>query len=64
MSDKKAVVRADRRSTTTSGRKAMIEAVNWDLLVDGNPLEDLGAVTDSNNLRIIMKDGVIYKNDL
>ena len=34
------------------------------LLVDGNPLEDLGAVTDSNNLKIIMKDGKIYKNTL
>ncbi len=34
------------------------------LLVDGNPLEDLGAVTDSANLKIIMKDGVIYKNTL
>ena len=34
------------------------------LLVDGNPLEDLGAVTDQNNLRLIMKDGVIYKNTL
>ena len=34
------------------------------LLVDGNPLEDLSAVTDRDNLRIIMKDGVIYKNTL
>jgi imidazolonepropionase-like amidohydrolase len=34
------------------------------LLVDGNPLEDLSAVTDQDNLRIIMKDGVIYKNTL
>jgi imidazolonepropionase-like amidohydrolase len=34
------------------------------LLVDGNPLEDLGAVTDPNNLKIIMKDGKIYKNML
>ena len=34
------------------------------LIVDGNPLEDLGAVTDPDNLRIIMKDGVIYKNTL
>ena len=33
-------------------------------LVDGNPLEDLDAVTDPENLRIIMKDGVIYKNAL
>ena len=32
------------------------------LLVDGNPLENLGAVTDPNNLKIIMKDGKIYKN--
>ena len=34
------------------------------LLVDGNPLEDLGAVTDQDNLRIIIKDGVIHKNTL
>lgn len=34
------------------------------LLVDGNPVEDLGAVTDSDNIRIIMKDGTIYKNSL
>jgi imidazolonepropionase-like amidohydrolase len=34
------------------------------LMVDGNPLEDLSAVTDQDNLKIIMKDGVIYKNTL
>ena len=34
------------------------------LLVDGNPLENLGAVTDQKNIRIIMKDGRIYKNTL
>ena len=34
------------------------------LLVNGNPLDDLGAVTDRDNIRIIMKDGVIYKNTL
>jgi imidazolonepropionase-like amidohydrolase len=34
------------------------------LLVEGNPLEDLTAVTDQNNLLIIMKDGKIYKNIL
>ena len=34
------------------------------LLVDGNPLEDLGAVTNQDNLKIIMKDGKIYKNTL
>ena len=34
------------------------------LLVDGNPLEDLGAVTDQDNLKIIMKDGKIQKYTL
>ena len=32
------------------------------LLVDGNPLENLSAVTDRDNLKIIMKNGKIYKN--
>jgi imidazolonepropionase-like amidohydrolase len=34
------------------------------LLVDGNPLKDLGAVTNRDNIRIIMKDGKLYKNTL
>lgn len=35
------------------------------LLVDGNPLQDLSVMSDGdNNFRIIMKDGVIYKNSL
>ncbi len=34
------------------------------LLVDGNPIEDLGAITDPDNLKIIMKDGEIFKNTL
>ena len=34
------------------------------LLVDGNPLEDLGTVTDPANLLVIMKDGKLYKNTL
>jgi imidazolonepropionase-like amidohydrolase len=32
------------------------------LLIEGNPPQDLQAVTDRNNLKIIMKDGKIYKN--
>ena len=32
------------------------------LLVEGNPLVDLSAVTDRNNIKVIMKDGVIYKD--
>ena len=35
------------------------------LVVDGNPLEDLSVMTNpEKNLRIIMKDGKIYKNTL
>ncbi|MCA6078956.1 metal-dependent hydrolase family protein [Fulvivirga sedimenti] len=34
------------------------------LLVEGNPLEDLGAVTNTDNIKMIMKDGKIYKNTL
>jgi imidazolonepropionase-like amidohydrolase len=35
------------------------------ILVDGNPLEDLDLITDPDaNFDLIMKDGMIYKNDL
>lgn len=34
------------------------------LLVDGDPTKDINLVTDPKNFKIIMKDGVIYKNDL
>jgi len=34
------------------------------LLVEGNPLENINLVADRNNFKIIMKDGVIYKNAL
>jgi imidazolonepropionase-like amidohydrolase len=34
------------------------------LLVDGNPLQNLQVVTNRDNLKVIMKDGVIYKNTL
>ncbi|MEQ1952339.1 amidohydrolase family protein [Mesorhizobium sp. CN2-181] len=35
------------------------------LLVDGNPLENIDLVADpANNFKIIMKDGVVYKNTL
>jgi imidazolonepropionase-like amidohydrolase len=35
------------------------------LLVDGNPLENIDLIADpANNFKIIMKDGVIYKNTL
>jgi imidazolonepropionase-like amidohydrolase len=35
------------------------------LLVDGNPLENINLITDpANNFKVIMKDGVLYKNTL
>jgi imidazolonepropionase-like amidohydrolase len=35
------------------------------LIIDGNPLKDLSILTNPNeNLKLIMKDGVIYKNTL
>jgi imidazolonepropionase-like amidohydrolase len=34
------------------------------LLVDGTPLKDLKAVTNADNIRIIMKDGKVYKSTL
>jgi imidazolonepropionase-like amidohydrolase len=34
------------------------------LLVDGNPLEDVAVVGELENLRVIIKDGQIYKNTL
>jgi len=34
------------------------------LMVEGDPLKDLKAVTNSDNLKIIMKDGKIYRNSL
>ncbi|MGI9199815.1 MAG: amidohydrolase family protein, partial [Woeseiaceae bacterium] len=36
------------------------------LLVDGNPLDDISLLSEDyeESLRIIMKDGVIYKNTL
>ena len=34
------------------------------LLVDGDPLANIDLIADPNNFKIIMKDGVIYKNTL
>ena len=35
------------------------------LIVEGNPLEDVRLLEDyENNIRLIMKDGMIYKNTL
>lgn len=34
------------------------------LIVDGNPLEDLAVLADHANIRLVMKDAVVYKNTL
>ena len=34
------------------------------LIVDGNPVQDLDVLADKNNLRVIIKDGKVYKNTL
>jgi imidazolonepropionase-like amidohydrolase len=35
------------------------------LLVDGNPVRDVKVLADyENNIRLIMKDGDVYKNTL
>ena len=35
------------------------------LVVEGNPLEDLGVLRDpERNLKLVVKDGVIYKDAL
>ena len=49
------------------GKLGVIEAGAYaDLLIyDGNPLEDIEVVVDyQQHLKLIMKDGVVYKNEL
>jgi hypothetical protein len=50
---------ASRRGVVKEGAYADL------LLVDGNPLENVKVLEDyGNNIMVIMKDGVIYKNTL
>ncbi len=51
----------------TEGPQGVVEAGAYAdlLLVDGNPLEDIDLLGDPDtNFKVIMKDGVIYKNTL
>jgi imidazolonepropionase-like amidohydrolase len=34
------------------------------LLVRGNPVEDLAILSDTDNIKLILKDGVVYKNEI
>ena len=39
--------------------------INWPAVANGNPLADVRVLTNpGKNLRLIMKDGIIYKNEL
>lgn len=44
----------------------VIEESAWAdiLLYDGNPIKDIKIIADDNNLKLIMKDGKIYKNTI
>jgi hypothetical protein len=50
------------QSAASQPRLTLISNEN---IFDGNPLEDVRVLEDyENNLKVIMKDGVIYKNTL
>lgn len=34
------------------------------LLVKGNPVEDLAVLSDTGNIKLILKDGIVYKNEI
>jgi imidazolonepropionase-like amidohydrolase len=34
------------------------------IVVDGDPLQDLSVLTDQTNIKLIMKDGRIFKNEI
>jgi imidazolonepropionase-like amidohydrolase len=34
------------------------------LLIDGDPTQDIRLLMDSDNIDLIMKDGVIYKDEM
>ena len=56
-----------RRNPYRAGKLGVIDEGAYAdlLLVDGNPLEDITLMSKPvNNLRLIMKDGVVYKNTL
>lgn len=48
------------------GKLGLLEAGSYAdlLLVDGNPVADVDILADQNNIRLVMKGGVIYKNSI
>jgi imidazolonepropionase-like amidohydrolase len=55
-----------RKHGVPIGLGTLAEAAHADLLVvDGDPLADIGVLLDpQRHLKLIMKDGVLYKNEL
>jgi imidazolonepropionase-like amidohydrolase len=54
------------RNPYPEGKIGVLEAGSFAdiLLIDGNPVEDLDLLADKNNIKLIMKDGKIFKNTL
>jgi imidazolonepropionase-like amidohydrolase len=49
---------ADKTGTVEPGKWADI------IVVNGNPLDDINCVLDKNNVRLVLKQGVILKDTL
>jgi len=61
------LARADKRHPYQEGPLGVIEPGAYAdiIIVDGNPLEDISLLSDpEKNLKLIMKDGKIYKNTI
>jgi hypothetical protein len=54
------------RNPYPEGKIGVLEAGSFAdiLLINGNPVEDLDLLTDKDNIKLIMKDGKIFKNTL
>ncbi|MDR2784629.1 MAG: amidohydrolase family protein [Treponema sp.] len=54
------------RNPYPEGKIGILEAGSFAdlLLINGNPAEDLDLLADKNNIKLIMKDGKIFKNTL
>jgi imidazolonepropionase-like amidohydrolase len=57
---------ADEKANKGTGLGVIEEGAYADMvLVDGNPLEDITLLKDyTNNFKLIMKDGEVWKNTL
>jgi hypothetical protein len=56
--------RRSRRPCADGPESTIRNCREHSLRVDGNPLEDVKVVGELENLRVIIKDGRVYKNTL